>query len=53
MRVPRRDEGSTEEVLPTDLVIDATGRRSRSPIWLEEMGYPPPPEERVVVDVTY
>ncbi len=53
VRLQRREEGAPEEVLAADLVIDATGRRSRSPVWLKELGYRPPPEERVVVDVTY
>lgn len=42
-----------ERTLPADLVVDATGRGSRTPAWLEELGYPRPPEERVVVDVGY
>ncbi|MEK8107797.1 hypothetical protein NKG94_27250 [Micromonospora sp. M12] len=36
-----------------DLVVDACGRASRSPVWLTELGYPAPPEQRVPVDVTY
>lgn len=36
-----------------DLVVDACGRASRSPVWLAELGYPTPPEQRVPVDVTY
>jgi 2-polyprenyl-6-methoxyphenol hydroxylase-like FAD-dependent oxidoreductase len=39
--------------IPTDLVVDACGRASRSPVWLRELGYPAPPEQRVPVDVTY
>lgn len=53
VRLQRRDKGRAEEGLEADLVIDATGRRSRSPTWLEGLGYRPPPEERVVVEVTY
>ncbi|HEY0168497.1 MAG TPA: FAD-dependent monooxygenase [Jatrophihabitans sp.] len=41
------------EVLTADLVIDACGRGSRTPAWLEEMGYPRPAEERVVIDLAY
>jgi hypothetical protein len=33
-----------------DLVVDATGRGTRSPHWLEEIGYPPPPQEKVEID---
>ena len=33
--------------LLADLVVDATGRGSLSPIWLEEMIYDPPKRERI------
>lgn len=36
-----------------DLVIDATGRGSNSPIWLEVLGYREPKEERVAVNMAY
>ncbi|MBO3752664.1 FAD-binding monooxygenase [Streptosporangiaceae bacterium NEAU-GS5] len=36
-----------------DLVVDATGRGSRAPVWLGELGYPAPAEERVTVDLIY
>jgi 2-polyprenyl-6-methoxyphenol hydroxylase-like FAD-dependent oxidoreductase len=42
-----------EEALAADLVVDASGRGSRTPIWLAELGYPRPAEEQVRVDVTY
>ena len=41
------------EVLAADLVVDATGRGSRSPAWLEEMGYERPVEEKVKIDLAY
>jgi 2-polyprenyl-6-methoxyphenol hydroxylase-like FAD-dependent oxidoreductase len=53
VRVLRRADGSAEEVLPADLVVDATGRGSRSPVWLEELGYPRPAEEELRIDVAY
>ncbi|HJU92425.1 MAG TPA: FAD-dependent monooxygenase [Pyrinomonadaceae bacterium] len=34
--------------LPADLVVDATGRASRTPRWLEDIGYAPP--EEIVID---
>jgi 2-polyprenyl-6-methoxyphenol hydroxylase-like FAD-dependent oxidoreductase len=34
--------------LRADLVLDATGRASRAPRWLEELGYEPP--EEIVID---
>lgn len=33
------------EVVPADVVIDATGRRSATPTWLAAIGAPPPHEE--------
>lgn len=42
-----------EEVLAADLVVDATGRGSRTPLWLRELGYPQVPQERVKIDLTY
>ncbi len=36
-----------------DLVVDATGRRSRLPEWLERIGYRPPKESVVHSDVRY
>lgn len=36
-----------------DLVVDATGRGSRLPAWLEARGYEPPVEERVAIDFRY
>ncbi|MGK5550576.1 FAD-dependent oxidoreductase [Actinomadura kijaniata] len=52
-RVQRRDGGSAPEVLAADLVIDTTGRGSRTPTWLAELGYAPPAEDRVKVDLAY
>lgn len=47
-RNSRQGEGASEEVLHADLVVDASGRGSRAPQWLEELGYPKPCE--IVVD---
>ncbi|MFL6446261.1 MAG: FAD-dependent oxidoreductase [Bryobacteraceae bacterium] len=41
------------ERLDSDLVVDTTGRGSRSVRWLEAMGFPKPQEERVQVDLSY
>lgn len=43
----------TEETLAADLVVDTTGRGGRMPSWLAEMGYQPPPEEQLEVQVKY
>ena len=41
------------ETVTADLVIDCSGRGSRSLTWLDGWGYEPPPEERVRVDLSY
>lgn len=41
------------ELLCCDLVVDTTGRGSRTPQWLEAMGYRKPQEERVEVGLSY
>lgn len=50
--LPRRD-ASVEEVVDADLVVDATGRGSRLPQWLESAGHPVPAVEETGLDVTY
>ena len=50
--IPRAD-GSTEEIVHADLVVDATGRGSRLPLWLEDFGYGRPAEEKVRTGVGY
>jgi 2-polyprenyl-6-methoxyphenol hydroxylase-like FAD-dependent oxidoreductase len=51
-RIQGRDSADEEE-LAADLVVDATGRGSRTPRWLEEMGYPSVREDRITMDLTY
>lgn len=41
------------EQLTADLIVDATGRGSRTPVWLAELGYQRPEEERVKIDLAY
>ena len=53
MRVLRRADGSAEELLSADLVVDASGRGSRSPAWLDALGYPPPEREQVQIGLAY
>ncbi len=36
-----------------DLVVDATGRASRTPVWLDELGYERPVEERMAIGLAY
>lgn len=44
---------SGSEVLHADLVVDAAGRGSRAPRWLEALGYGAPSEDRVTIDLAY
>lgn len=46
-------ELADETRLSADLVVDATGRTSRTPSRLEELGYRPPPTDEVTVDLAY
>lgn len=47
-----RDSGA-ELSLTADLVVDATGRGSRTPLFLEQLGYGRPREDQLMVHVTY
>ena len=51
VRIRNRRSGPTypedESVYEADLVVDALGRRSPTPEWLVEMGYPAPQESEV------
>ncbi|MGD1220920.1 MULTISPECIES: FAD-dependent oxidoreductase [Streptomyces] len=42
-----------EETLTADLVVDASGRGSRAPVWLTELGLPPVREKVVDAGVGY
>ncbi|WP_231999272.1 NAD(P)/FAD-dependent oxidoreductase [Mycobacterium sp. 1081908.1] len=47
-----RDSGA-ERTLAADLVVDATGRGSRTPMFLQQLGYRRPREDKLAVHVTY
>ncbi|CAN5700604.1 FAD-dependent oxidoreductase [soil metagenome] len=49
--VPR--DGGDSATVPADLVVDATGHGSRTPNFLEEMGFDRPAEDEVVMRVAY
>ncbi|MEU2073842.1 FAD-dependent oxidoreductase [Streptomyces sp. NPDC013489] len=53
VRVHSQEQGSEERTIDADLVVDATGRGSRTPVWLEEFGYERPDEERIRIDLSY
>lgn len=52
-RIQRREQGGQPEMLAADLVVDTTGRGSRMPSWLADLGYEAPPEDRIKVDLAY
>ncbi|MGA8127316.1 MAG: FAD-dependent monooxygenase [Mycobacterium sp.] len=51
-RVRSRD-GTSEQVLTADLVVDATGRSARTPAFLDALDYGRPAEDHVSVRVVY
>ncbi|MBI3686157.1 MAG: FAD-binding monooxygenase [Actinobacteria bacterium] len=53
VRLRERSEGAAEFSVEADLVVDATGRGSRLPVWLTELGYQRPPEERLKINLAY
>ena len=52
VEVDRRDDAASE-ILAADLVVDCTGRGSRTPQWLADLGYDVPSESEVKVNVGY
>jgi 2-polyprenyl-6-methoxyphenol hydroxylase-like FAD-dependent oxidoreductase len=52
LRVKSR-ERKVEETVPADLVVDASGRGSQSPAWLDEWGFGQPKVTAVKIDVGY
>lgn len=53
VRVQAQTKGSAERVIEADLVVDTTGRGSRSPLWLEQLGYGRVREDGTKVNVGY
>ncbi|MFW6090575.1 MAG: FAD-dependent oxidoreductase [Actinomycetota bacterium] len=47
-----RHDGS-ERKLPAELVVDTTGRGSRTGTWLQQLGYAVPTREQIHVDLVY
>lgn len=48
-----RDGAGPTERVAADLVVDASGRGSRTPRWLAELGYPQPAESRIDAGLGY
>jgi 2-polyprenyl-6-methoxyphenol hydroxylase-like FAD-dependent oxidoreductase len=53
VRLVRQGDGPAEQCMDADLVVDATGRGARSTVWLSAMGYQPPVEDQLVVQLKY
>jgi 2-polyprenyl-6-methoxyphenol hydroxylase-like FAD-dependent oxidoreductase len=53
VRIQAQETGSTVEVINADLVVDATGRGSRTPVWLEQFGYPRVREDKTKLGLCY
>lgn len=51
--LPRPGTDGGERLLEAELVVDASGRRSRAPEWLADLGYQPPEEWHVDAQVGY
>lgn len=45
--VSLRGTNGEKEELEASLVVDASGRRSQAPSWLQELGFSPPPETKI------
>jgi hypothetical protein len=53
IQVAPGDGSDAIETISADLIVDASGRGSRSPSWLEALGYAKPREERIKVNIGY
>lgn len=49
----RHRDNDTETTLAADLVVDASGRNSHAPEWLQTLGYEAPPEETINSGIGY
>ncbi|WP_233213436.1 FAD-dependent oxidoreductase [Mycobacterium hubeiense] len=47
------ESGNDASAVPAELVVDATGRGTRLPVWLEQWGFERPREDTVDVGITY
>lgn len=53
VRVRAAGDGAAPSDVAADLVVDASGRGSRTPAWLQSLGLAPPRESRVGIDLKY
>jgi 2-polyprenyl-6-methoxyphenol hydroxylase-like FAD-dependent oxidoreductase len=53
VRVHRAAEGAGSTAMEADLVVDTSGRGSRLPLWLSDLGYPAPAKDVVRMELVY
>jgi 2-polyprenyl-6-methoxyphenol hydroxylase-like FAD-dependent oxidoreductase len=53
VRIVQRHDSCAEQMMAADLIVDATGRGSRTPVWLEQLGYPRPETDRIEIGIGY
>jgi len=53
MKIRKREDANLSQTISADLIVDACGRGSPTPIWLKRLGFEPPPEREVKVRVGY
>jgi 2-polyprenyl-6-methoxyphenol hydroxylase-like FAD-dependent oxidoreductase len=53
VRIRPRDGSGTEDACDADLTVAASGRSARVPALIEALGYRPPQEERLPIDLLY
>ncbi len=53
VRIAAVEEPATERELDADLVVDASGRGSKTPDWLCALGFPVPETESVHINISY
>jgi hypothetical protein len=49
----RPPDSSAEDLLRADVVVDASGRGSRTPAWLDALGYSRPEREQIRIGLGY
>jgi 2-polyprenyl-6-methoxyphenol hydroxylase-like FAD-dependent oxidoreductase len=53
VRVQSREGSDGPQIVNADLVVDASGRGSSSPAWLDALGYSKPREEQIKINLGY
>ena len=52
-QAPQGPQAPEPELVPADLVVDAAGRGTRLPVWLEQWGYRRPAEATIDIGINY